>query len=96
LRKGVHAELESWRQDLNGGPRVGALMLPHVDEAVSCPAEVAGVVEAETVEHAAAVPAVICRLHAAVVGLPVAHPVLQRHILLSGADLNLTGPQGGV
>jgi len=82
-------------QSLEGCPGMGAVVPPHVDEAVPRPAEVAGEMEAEAVEHAAAVPASIRRLHAAVVGLPVAHPALQRHILPSGADLDLTGPRGG-
>jgi len=62
---------------------VGAVVLPHVDEAVPRPAEVAGEMEAEAVEHAAAVTASIRRLHAAVVGLPVAHPALRCHIFIS-------------
>ena len=72
----------SLRQHLHGGPRVSTLVLPHVDKAVSRPAEVACEMEAEAVEHAAAVPAPIRRLHAPVVGLPVAH--LIRVKLVSG------------
>jgi hypothetical protein len=75
-------ERASRRQDLRACPWVGAFVLAHVDEAIPCPAEVAGVVEAEAVEYTAAVPAVIRRLDAAVVGLPVAHPALQCHVCL--------------
>jgi hypothetical protein len=71
----------SWREDIDDCLRVGAVMLPHVDEAISCPAEVTSVVEAEAVEHAAAVPAMVCRFDAAIVRLPVAYPALQRHVL---------------
>jgi hypothetical protein len=60
-------------------------MLAHVDEAISRPAEVARVMQSEAVEYAAAVPAVICRLDAAIVGLPVPHSALQCHNLLSDA-----------
>jgi hypothetical protein len=70
----------SWSQDLQRGPRVSALVFPHVDEAVLCAAEVAGVMKAEAVEHAATVPAMIRRLDAPVVRLPVAHPALQCHV----------------
>jgi hypothetical protein len=57
-------------------------MLAHVDEAIPCLAEVAGIMEAEAVKDATAVPTVICGLDAAVAGLPVADFVLQGHILI--------------
>src|SRR5580704_15968851 len=87
---------ESWCQDLDNSLRVGAVMFPHVYEAISCAAEVTDVVEAEAVEHAAAVPAVVRRLDAAIVRLPVAHSALQRHVLRGCRLAFNRSPEGSV